>query len=133
MSNFKMQGGPISFRRPWLHKCKCWRIHVMAYIFRRFKLRVEVSDNEIRSCIWPLVIAITESKTRSNTFLSFSDAQACWIWPNGDVNVSSPSQNFLFDNSGVPQILRILPLSAASAAALNVNRIFLFLYSFKTK
>jgi len=105
----------------------------MAYIFRRFKLRVEVSDNEIRSCIWPLVIAITESKTRSNTFLSFSDAQACWIWPNGDVNVSSPSQNFLFDNSGVPQILRILPLSAASAAALNVNRIFLFLYSFKTK
>jgi len=57
MSNFNMQGGAeVSFYsspsdahgRVW---CKCWRIHVMADIFLRFKLRVEISDNEIRSCI----------------------------------------------------------------------------------
>jgi len=39
----------LPFRRPWL--CiwrKFWRIHVMADIFLRFKLRVEVNANEIQ-------------------------------------------------------------------------------------
>jgi len=33
------------------NECRCWRIHVVADIFLRFKLRVEVSDNEVRHCI----------------------------------------------------------------------------------
>jgi len=39
----------------------------MADIFLRFKLRVVVSDNEIRSCIQLLVIT-NQSKTRSHHF-----------------------------------------------------------------
>ena len=76
----------------------------------------------------------------------FSTDQNIWEWActpctpasyttaTGDVNfISRPSQKFLFDNSAVLHILYKLPLSAASAAALNDHRIFLFLYSFKTK
>jgi len=33
------------------HSSKCWRIHAMADLFLRFKLRVEVGDNEIQTCI----------------------------------------------------------------------------------
>jgi len=39
----------LPFRRPCLCIwCKFWRIHVMADIFLRFKLRVEVNANEIQ-------------------------------------------------------------------------------------
>jgi len=47
--------------------------------------------------------------------------------------MSRPLQKFLSDNSGMLQILYILPLTAASVVALNEHRRFLFLYSFATK
>jgi len=37
-------------------ECKCWRIHAMADLYLRFKLRVEVGDNEIQTCVYALVI-----------------------------------------------------------------------------
>ena len=67
----------------------------------------------------------------SNAFHSCFWRTACWVQPDGDVNfISRPSQKFLFGNSAVLQILQILynlPLSAASAAALNDHGIYLFL------
>jgi len=47
--------------------------------------------------------------------------------------ISRPSQKFLSDNSGILQLLYILPLTKASAVALKEHRRFLFLYSFATK
>jgi len=57
MSNFKSREGPRTPFTPPLpmpmvvYSVTIGRIHVMADIFLTFKLRVEVSDNAIRSCI----------------------------------------------------------------------------------
>jgi len=67
-------------------------------------------------------------------FAAVSAAPACCITLKGDVDfISRPSQKMLSDDSGMLQIQYILPLTAASAVALNEHRRFLFYYSFKTK
>ena len=64
-------------------------------------------------------------------FEAVSGAPACYVTPKGDVKfISRPSQKCLSDNSSMLQIQYILPLTAASAVALNEHRRFLFLHSF---
>jgi len=57
MLTFKIKGGTKNlFCSPSdAHGCvgysvKCWRIHIMADIYLRSKLRVEVGANEIHTC-----------------------------------------------------------------------------------
>jgi len=58
MSNLKIQGRakdpfyPSPSDAHGCVSCKCWRIHVMADIYLGFKLRVEVSDNEIKTFMY---------------------------------------------------------------------------------
>jgi len=54
-------------------------------------------------------------KQRVTLFAAVSGAPIFCIPPLGDVNfISSPSQKFLSDTSGMLQILYILPLTVAS-------------------
>jgi len=85
----------------------------MPWLTLKLKMRVNVRDNEIQTCIYALVI--TESKTKSNAFRS------CF-W-----------RTSFSDKAGKLQIPYILPLTAASVVALNEHRICLFLYNFATK
>ena len=74
MSNFQMHGGAIALFYPSPsddHGC-VYSVNVGKFmswlnIYLRFKLCVEASDNEIRTCIEPLVIT-NRNKTRSNAF-----------------------------------------------------------------
>jgi len=60
-------------------------------------------------------------------FEAVSGAPACYVTPKGEANlISRPSQKCLSDNSGMLQIQYILPLTAASAVALNEHRRFLY-------
>jgi len=83
----------------------------MADLHLRFKLRVEVGDNEIQTYIYVLVITNRKWRQGVTLFVAASGAPACCIpAPNGDVSfISRPSQKFLFDISGVLQILFNLP------------------------
>jgi len=77
----------------------------MAGLYLRFKLRVEVGDNEIQTCI-PACNHQSKVKQGVTLFAAVSDAPACCIPPNGDVDfISRPSQKYLSDNSGMLQIL----------------------------
>jgi len=89
------------------------------WLYLSFKLRVEVDENEIQTCIYALVITDRKLKQGVTLFTAVSGAPASWIPPNGDVNfISRPSQKFLCDNFGLLQILYNSPLFAASAVAL---------------
>jgi len=99
----------------------------MADFHLRFKLRIELSDNEIQSCVYALVISYRKQNKELMLFAAVSGAPACCITPKGDVNfISRPSQKCLSDNYGMLQIQYILPLTAASAVVLNEHGRFLF-------
>jgi len=99
----------------------------MADLYLRFKLRIELKDNEIHACVYALVISYQKQNKELMLFAAVSGAPACCITPKGDVNFSSrPLQKCLFDISGMLQIQFILPLTTASAVVLNEHRRFLF-------
>jgi len=60
-------------------------------------------------------------------FAAVSGAPTCCIPHNGGAHfISRPSQNLLYNISGVLQIVYNFPLSAALAAALRMSQIFVF-------
>jgi len=62
----------------------------------------------------------TNVKQGVTLFAAVADAPVCRIPPNDDVNIIvRPSQKFFSDNNYVLQTLYNVPLSAASAVALN--------------
>jgi len=91
------------------------------------QLFVDVSENEIQTCISALVITNRKKKQEIFLFAAISAASICCIPHNGGANfISRPSQKFLSDISGMLQILYNLPLSAASAVTLRTPQIFVF-------
>ena len=82
----------------------------MADLYLRFKLRTEVSGNEIQTCVYALVISYRKSNEELMLFEAVSGPPACYVTPKGDVNlISRTSQKRLSDNSGMLQVQYILP------------------------